>query len=363
MEKDIRDTVCSWKTESIDVASKSIDDRTRKFSTLSKRIQRDRQHCNYAGYFENYMKSDAKTKKSISLFASFKRLLKNFKAHRYKECSQNVNPTKGNENTNSRSVSKCTFFSLRKRRKKKSFIDCLENKRKTVLMLPPADTNIERKINYINIRNSENGRNEFYNERNYEDKAIRHWNTHKDENNRKDTRYYDHNRSTDLTYKIYYNDLTVDQHENKKTNKKDLGVKTICNKQDSRKSSFSTSLCYYIQSVMNYFGPKNKIAASSDRRHQTYMVMNFEKSDFEHGYNMTPATLSSLCAKRGNSHFKEIESSRNYRLSSYLSEREWMVKQLDYKRCLRNGLQRIVSISECEISIKSAVRFYIFTFN
>lgn len=354
--------VQSLNPESINVTNKSIDEKTKKFSTLSKRIQRDRQHCNYDGYFENYIKNDAKEKDAVTLYTSIKRFLKNFKAHRYKDCSQDGNITKQNKNTNSLSSSKYSLFSHRKRRKKKNFTDYFEDKSAAIFTFDSPEIIIERKINCIDICNSEfdtdtNGLSEgLYNERCYLDKTITNWNKLEDEdygNNKTTVNYYGNNESTDLTYNItYYTGLTVDQHEHK-----NLDEKKNCNK-DCRKSSFNTSLCYFFQSFIHHFGSRNKISPSSERRHQTYMIMNFEKSDVKRDYNMKPTTLSDISPKTINPHLKDIENSRNYRLSSYLAERDWMVKHNEYRNYLKSGLQRLLSISEGDLSVPS-VRFYI----
>lgn len=332
------DVVWSLKTLTINVASKSVDDRTRKFSTLSKRIQRDRQQSNYAGYFEDYMKNDAKKKKVISLFAGIKKLVKNFKAHRYKEYFQNDIATLRKEHTNPRYLSVCTFFSLRKRRKKENFIDVMGTTNK-ILKLLPADINIERKINNIDLCHSDNSTNGCT-ESCKSDEAIKNWNKNR-QNNKMNTKFYGHN--TDLNYKIYYKDSTVNVQGNNNEHSK---MKQICKKQNSRKSSLSATLFYCLQNVRNYFGPRNKITCSStNRAHPTYMVMNFEETHLEHDYHVAPVTFCGITAKKGNIRFNtEMENSRNYRLSSYLLEREWMVKHH-------------------EISIKSAVRFYLPTFN
>lgn len=357
--------VQSLKPESTDVANKSVDDKTKKFSTVTKRIQKDRHHCNYDGNFENHIKNDAKEKNTTSLCATFKRFFKNFKAHRYKECTLDGN-TKQNETKNSVSLSKSSLFSFRKRRKKKSFSDYLENKSTAIFTLDSTEINIERKINYIDICNSEcstdNNRlsEGFYNEKLYSDKAIKNWNKLEDENNRGDkttVNFYGH-RNTDLTRNItYYTDLTVDQHEK---NNKDLDENKNSNKEYCKKSRFNTSLCYFFQSFVHHLGSKNKIASNSDRRNQTYMIMNFEKSDFKSHFNMKPTTLNSVSAKLAYSHIKEIQQLRNYRLASYLAECDWRVNYFEYRNCLRTGLQKLFSISECEISVPCLVRFYTF---
>lgn len=358
--------VQTLKPAMIEAANKSIDDKTKNFSKLSKRIQKDRQHCNNGGYFENHIKSDAKDNKTVTLYASFKKFLKNFKAHRYKEFFLDGNATKENKTTNSLFPAKYSLFCFRKRRKKKGYTDYLEIKTTAISILDSPEINIERKINSIDICNSEYGTDtkrlseDFYNERCYSDKAIRNWNKLEDGNTREDkttVNYYGYNRSTDLTYNItYYTGLTVDKNKNNT----DIDEKKNCNKENCRRSSFNTSLCYYFQNFIHHFGSRNKIASNSDRLHHTYMIMNFEKSEFKPDYNMKPTTFCGLSSKKTKPYLKEIENLRKHRLSSYLAERDWMVKRNGYKNYLRKSLQKLLSISECEISGPSVVRFHIF---
>lgn len=346
--------VQSLKPENIDVANKSIDEKTRKFSTLSKRIQRDRQHCNYSGYFENHIKDDANENITATLYRYFKRFLKNFKAHRYKEYFLKDSATKPNKTTKSPSPSKYSIFSLRKRRKKKSFVDYIEHQEATIYTL---NTPVERKINSIDICNSQCGTDTnrrlskgLNNGRCHSNKTITNRNKLEDKNERKHkTTKNGHNRITDITYNITCcTGVTVDRHEEKAN----------CNKENCRKSNFNTSLCYYFHSFIHRFGSRNKVVSYSDRRHQTYMIMNFEKSDFKPEYKIKPTTL--LSAKAAKPHLKEIENSRNYRLSSYLAERHWMAKQNEYNNYLRSGLQTLLSVSECEFSVPPVVRFFIY---
>lgn len=346
----------SLKPESTDVANTSIDNKTKNFSTLSKRIQRDRQHYN-DGHFENHIKKDAKENKIATLYAGFKRFLRNFKAHLYKEYSLDGN-TKENITTNSLFQSKYYFFNLRKRRKKKSSTDCLENKQAAITLDCP-DINIERKINYIDICNSEYGANtnelskDFYNKSFHSDKAIINWNKLEDENNRTDktTLKYNGHRNTDLTCNItYYTGLAVDPHENKK----DLDKNRICNKEYYKQSIFNTSLCSLFHNFTHYFGSINKMVSNYSHRHETYMVMNVAKCDFKSDYYTNPGIRSGINAK-----LKEIEDLRNYTLTSYLAEYDWKENQLGSRNRLETDLKRLLSISKCEISIQCVVRFYI----
>lgn len=350
----------SLKPESINVANKSIDNKTKKFSTLSKRIQRDRQHCN-DGHFQNHIKNDDKENKIATLYASLKRFLKNFKAHLYKECSLD-GYTKQSETTNSLFPFKYTFFNFRKRRKKEMSANYLENKMATNFTLDSPEMNIERKINCIDICNSEfdtdNNRlsEGFYNGSFYSNKAIVNWNKLEDEYNRKDktsVKYYGH-RNTDLTYNVtYYTGLAVDRHENNKH----IHENKNCNKQNCNKSIFNTSLCYLFHTFIRYFGSRNKIASNSNGRNQNYLIMNLEQSGCKPDYNMKPIIANDISANLANSHLKEMENSRKYRLATYLAEYDWKENHIECRNCLRTGLQGLLSISECEISIPCVVRF------
>ncbi|XP_026323167.1 DC-STAMP domain-containing protein 2-like [Hyposmocoma kahamanoa] len=101
----------------------------------------------------------------------------------------------------------------------------------------------------------------------------------------------------------------------------------------------------------NKIATLNKIASNSNGRNQNYMIMNLEQSGCKPDYNMKPIIASDISANLANSHLKEMENSRKYRLATYLAEYDWKENHIECRNCLRTGLQGLLSISECEISI------------